>query len=219
MNATTVAAPVMAMSTARDNAELIEQAAQLGYLRRSWNTLDPTYGLGRFWTRWRPDYLVASDLNPAKSPYGTPVDFQHLPWTARVFNAVVLDAPYKLNGTSTRRGAATSDEDYGVDTWLSQADRHALIRRGIDECIRVLIPGRKTDPADGGYLLVKCQDQVNGGKVRWQTREFADHAETHDGVRLVDMLHLVGYRPQPAGTTQQHARRNYSTLLVLRKER
>lgn len=69
----------------------------------------------------------------------------------------------------------------------------------------------------GGMLLVKCQDQVCSGKVRWQTIEFAGHA-VELGSRLVDQLHLPSYRPQPAGRRQIHARRNYSTLLVLRKD-
>lgn len=93
---------VMAISTARNNAELIEECAQLGYLTDTDLVLDPTYGLGRFWTRW-------------------------------------------------------------------------------------------------------------------QTIEFTNHA-VGLGSRLVDQLHLPSYRPQPAGRRQVHARRNYSTLLVLQKD-
>lgn len=212
------AAPVMAFGDWKDNAELIAAAAQLGYLHRDWATLDPTYGLGRFWTIFRPAALTACDLNPDRSPLGRPVDFRMLPFADRSFRAVVLDGPYKLNGTSTGAGASASDEDYGVDEWASVDDRHKLICEGITECLNVLLAGARSDRATGGYLLVKCMDQVNGGKVRWQTRLFADHAETYPGVRLVDMLHLPGYRAQPSGRSQQHARRNYSTLLVLRKE-
>lgn len=201
---------VMAISTAKNNAELIAQCHQLGYLRDEWSTLDPTYGLGRFWALWRPIELVASDLDPAKSPQGVSIDFRSMPWPDGTFDAVVLDGPYKLNGTSTGRGAATSDADYGVTTWASWQDRHQLIRDGITECARV---------HNGvGFLLVKCQDQVCGGKVRWQTREFADHAESI-GYRLVDVLHLPSYRAQPECRRQEHARRNYSTLLVLEKGR
>lgn len=90
--------------------------------------------------------------------------------------------------------------------WPTNAD---MIRDGITECLRVLKPG--------GHLLLKCQDQVNGGKVRWQTIEFAGHAEQAGPAVLVDMLHMLGGRPQPEGRSQQHARRNMSTLLVLRK--
>lgn len=203
------AEPVMAIGEWRNNAELIADMPRLGYLHDDWLTFDPTYGLGRFWTIWRPRVLLASDIDPrAEGVFGW--DFTDLPVTSSSIGAVVFDPPYKLNGTSTDRGAAKADKRYGVTEYASQGDRHRLIIDGITECVRVL----KRD----GMLLVKCQDQVNGGKVRWQTREFADHAESL-GCRLVDMLHIRSYRPQPPGRTQQHARRNFSTMLVLRKER
>ena len=193
---------VMAIGSWKNNAELIADCARLGYLRSDWHTLDPTYGLGRFWSIWRPDHLTASDLNPERSP-GPPADFTALPHPEATFDAVVFDPPYKLNGTP-------SDPDiaYGVDVVASWRDRHQLIRDGITECARVTSPE--------GHLLVKCQDQVVSGAVRWQTHEFTAHAAAH-GCRLVDQLHLRSYRPQPAGRRQVHARRNYSTLLVLQK--
>lgn len=200
---------VMAISTARNNAELIEQCAALGYLEDSDVTLDPTYGLGRFWTSWQPVRLDASDLNPTKSPSGTSVDFTAMPHPDDTYDAVVFDPPYKLNGTSTATGAATCDADYGVSEYQSWQDRMQLCVDGITECHRVLKPG--------GMLLVKCQDQVCSGQVRWQTHEFAGHAVAL-GSRLVDQLHLPSYRAQPAGRRQLHARRNYSTLLILRKD-
>jgi SAM-dependent methyltransferase len=187
---------VLAAQPWRTNAELIADCARLGYLQTHWRTLDPTFGRGGFWKKWRPAELVVHDMKLDG------VDFTDLPHGDASFDAVVFDPPYKLNGTPTR----SVDERYGVDVVDTREARHDLIRAGIDECARVLRPG--------GWLLVKCQDQVNGGKVRWQTREFADHAELKHGMRLVDMLHRLGYRPQPAGRRQVHARRNYSTLLV-----
>lgn len=196
---------VLAISSARTNAQLIEHCVQLGYLRADQVTLDVTYGVGGFWRRWRPDHLVAADLDPERSRVGFPVDFTELPWP-RCFDVVLLDPPYKLNGTG---GSHASDDRYGVaTTGVSWQARHALIRSGITEAARVLVAG--------GVLLVKCQDQVCAGAVRWQTREFADHAELV-GCTLVDQLHLLGHRPQPGGRSQHHARRNYSTLLVCRK--
>lgn len=189
---------VLAATAWRTNAEMIDACRELGYLSDDVATLDPTFGKGNFWKRWRPATLVAHDLKLDG------VDFRQLPELDDSFGAVVFDPPYKLNGTPT----ADIDERYGVDIVSSRGDRHDLIRAGIDECARVLAPN--------GWLLIKCQDQVNGGKVRWQTREFADHAEQKHGLRLVDALIMIGGRPQPAGRSQLHARRNYSTMLVLR---
>ncbi len=198
-------APVLAAGTWRTNAELIADIARLGYLTDDGLTLDPTYGLGRFWPLWRPARLVRHDLDPAKAPDGA-ADFTALPYPDDTFDAVAFDPPYKLNGTS----AHPSDEAYGVaGQAVRWQDRHALIRAGITEATRVLRPS--------GTLLVKCQDQVCSGQVRWQTREFADHAESL-GHRLVDRLDITSYRAQPPGRRQIHARRNTSTLLVLRLE-
>ena len=99
----------------------------------------------------------------------------------------------------------------------------------------------------GGTLLVKCQDQVCGGDVRWQTREFADHAESvgcadrhADAARpprataRAALPPLLGHRPRtdwcPPGVlgvrrrrldrpASGARRRNYSSLLVCRKKR
>ena len=229
---------ILAVSSARTNAELVRDCAHLGYLERSMHVLDPTYGkAGGFWKLWRPDHLVACDIDPARSPIGFGVDFTDLPWPA-TFDAVALDGPYKLNGSG---GSHESDDRFGVATrGVSWQARHQLIADGIAEAARVLVRG--------GVLLVKCQDQVCGGVVRWQTREFADAAE-RNGCTLIDALHLVGHRPQPEWQTcrrctgtgleklriwpvceschgagrwkpvQRHVARNYSTLLVCRKAR
>jgi hypothetical protein len=123
---------------------------------------------------------------------------------------VVLDGPYKLNGTSTGAGPSMLDSLYGVGgEYTSWQGKHQLIREGIDESLRVL--------KRRGILLVKCMDQVCSGQVRWQTREFADHAEQGGRARLIDSFLLPGGRKQPEGRDQVHARRNYSTLLVIRK--
>lgn len=234
-----MSAPVLAISTARSNAELIEHAARLGYLARSWRILDPTFGHGRFWRRWQPDQLVAHDINPERAPDG-PADFRRLPYADDTFDAAVFDPPYKLNGAA---GSHASDDDYGVHDAAPWQARHDLIRAGITELARVVRPAsrmrvdRRRTEVVGGVVLIKCQDQVSSGAVRWQTREFADHAE-RVGLDLVDALILTGHRPQPERTRrhgdchgagcaactdgripsrQAHAMRNYSTLLVTRK--
>ena len=199
--------PIMAIGDWKNNAELIANGVvPLGYLRSEWTILDATYGLGRFWRYWCPPHLVTNDLNPVANP-DHQYDFRAFPphW-ASTFSAVVLDPPYKLNGTG---GSHPSDVAYGVaTTGVRWQDRMAMCKDGIVECARLLKPF--------GILLVKCQDQVCSGKVRWQTIEFSDTAD-RAGCVLIDMLHLPSYRAQPEGRTQQHARRNYSTLLIMQK--
>lgn len=197
---------VMSIADWPTNGHLIASCAQLGYLRPEWRTLDPTYGLGTFWTVWSPSELVAHDLVPAKSPTGESVDFRCLPYTGRSFDAVVFDPPYKLNGTPSDTDGV--DERYGVaGEPVRWQDRMGLIAQGVIECARVL---------DKGYLLVKCQDQVSSGKVRWQTTLVKD-AAAMVGLGYVDRFDYLGGRAQDEERGQKHARHNSSQLLVFKR--
>lgn len=88
---------VRAIGMRINNAELIADLAELGYL--SGRVLDPTYGLGRFWNQHRPDDLTAVDIDPRRGVIRA--DFRSLPFSDNTFNACTFDPPYKLNGTST----------------------------------------------------------------------------------------------------------------------
>lgn len=190
----------------RDNAALMLDCYVLGYIRQGDGVLDATYGLGRFWNDYKPKNLHRNDLNPGTDA-DTHYDFRAFPFCDRSFDVVVLDPPYKLNGTPSRGGPASLDVDYGVGQgYVAWRARHEMIDNGIIECARLA----------GRVLLVKCMDQVSSGKVRWQTFEFARVA-IGEGFDLIDMLHVPGERVQPEGRRQVHARRNYSTLLVLQR--
>lgn len=199
----TIQSPVLAAFAWPSNADLIADAARLGYLPG--HVLDCTYGMGVFWKRWQPERLTTHDLKLDG------VDFRHLPHDDDTFDASVIDGPYKLNGAGSE-----PDIRYGVDLYASWQGRHALICEGITENARVVKPG--------GYVLVKCQAQVCSGAIRWQDRIFADHGEGV-GLVLVDRFDLLGKgRKQPKRTrqdgkpsVQQHAYKRPSTLLVLRK--
>lgn len=210
--------PIYRMTSARTNADLIVLAARLGYIDPSFDafTLDPTYGSGRFWKKWQPSKLIKSDINNRDKlgnflPNVIASDFTEMPWCDEAFDTVVFDPPYKLNGTPSGGGPASSDEGYGVGQKATTAGRMALIYDGLDECTRVLKPG--------GHLLVKCQDQVVSGRVVWQAIKFVNWVEGsgREEIRLVDMLHLPGVRKQPPGRRQVHAHSNYSTLLVFQR--
>lgn len=195
---------VLAATAWPTNGHLIADVHRLGYIPDG-PVLDVTYGAGTWWKVWRPEHLVAHDLDPDKAPDGTSTDFRHLPHPDGAFVAVAYDPPYKLNGTPTH----AVDDRYGVaGAYTSVADRHQLIYDGLVECARVLAPG--------GHLLVKCQDQVNAGKVRWQTDLITSWSADLD-LEKVDAFLMLGGRAQPDGRRQVHARRNFSTLLVMRR--
>ena len=207
------AEPVRAFAERDGNVGLIADCVSLGYLRPTDVVLDCTYGFGTWWQAWKPDALVASDLDPKLSPFGSGVDFTAMPWHDGTFDVVCFDPPYKLNGTPS-----DPDVRYGVGGEpVRWQERHALIKLGVNEVARVVRPD--------GVVLLKCQDQVCSGAIRWQTMEFAEHAAKR-GLRLVDELHLIGEREQPerrrkdgSPVAQKHARRNASTLLVLRRRK
>lgn len=187
------------------NADLIVACNELGYINGE--VLDATYATGRFWNDFRPEKLTTNDIDERYGDHHH--DFRAFPhqWRER-FDTAVLDPPYKLSGTASMGGPASSDDSYGVKSGIPWQERMKLIEDGITGCWRVLAPG--------GHFLLKCQDQVCSGKVRWQTKVFWVTAFDL-GLELVDEMHLVGAREQPAGRRQVHARRNYSTLQIYKK--
>lgn len=201
MTTTTTAEPIMAIGDWKNNAELIVSCRDLGYLDDEHDVWDATVNRGVFWKLWRPAHLVATDIDPEYTdPAYGPIDATASPWPDRRWHHVVFDPPYKLNG----RPDASIDARYGVQHRTASADRLSLLEAGTIECARVL---------GDGHLLVKCQDMVNGGRVRWQT-DIATRAAESAGLRKIDRFDIRSYRPQDPARGQQHARRNHSTLLV-----
>lgn len=244
---------IYALSGARTNAELIEQCAHLGYLRSTDTILDTTWGLGRFWSRWRPAHLIGADLDARKAE-SLSADLTQLPLRADSVDVVVTDVPFKENGSG---GSHASDEGYGVaDQWHGSGGRMSLLDAGFSEALRVVRPG--------GVLLYKVMDQVVGTHVSWQAKHVWRTGLEH-GCEQIDELILRSNSQQPRRGTctpcgrsvmmrkdgmwatvnkgkdpepwlqaaqrvcsdmrrhvtvvedeQQHARRNYSTLLIFR---
>ena len=185
------------------NAHLIEDVAQLGYL--DGRVLDCTYGLGNFWTQYRPEQLISCDLDTSDAQVRA--DFTSLPFATEAFDAVMMDPPYKLNGTPD----PAVDRRYGVHEPTRWQDRMTLIARGIPECARALKPK--------GFFSLKCMDQVVSGRKIFQTDIFCEVA-AWEGLTKVDRFDmLVTPRPQPKGRRQVHTQQNYSTLLVFQKEK
>jgi hypothetical protein len=195
---------VLAAHAWKSNAELIADVARLGYL--DGRVLDATYGeCAVFWKKWQPADFTGHDAKIDGR------DFLHLPYPPESFDAVVFDPPYKLNGTPDPK----VDARYGVDIPARAQDRVDLILHGAVRLSRLVRPG--------GHLLVKCMDQVNSGRMWWQTDMVNNVvcSQLERRFEKVDRFDLLGkHRPQPMdGRTQKHAHGRPSTLLVFRRYR
>jgi hypothetical protein len=190
---------VLAVHDWATNGALIADVATL-HLGDVRTMLDATYGRGRWWTEWQPPKLYTNDLHTdAEFSY----DFRRMPFRDGEFDAVAYDPPYKLNGTPA---LGDFDDAYGIGQPTDWRDRMTLIFDGLEECLRIA----------SMVVLVKCQDQVCSGRIRWQTVEVTNRAAGL-GWRLVDRFDMLGgSRSQPGGRRQVHARNRPSTLLVFR---
>ena len=198
--------PVLAATAWPSNAHMVEDLARLGYLRADWRTIDPTYGRGNWWTRWRPDELTVHDLDLDLDD-GDGVDFRDLPEVDGAYDAAVFDPPYVCVGGRTTTGLPDMHDRYGLtDAPRTPAGVQALIDDGLAEVARVV--------RHRGLVLVKCQDYITSGRL-WPGTHHTTTRGLELGLRLVDRLeYLTSPRPQPSGRRQVHARRNLSTLLV-----
>lgn len=193
-------AEVQAIGEWKTNAEMMVDVAQLGYLPEP--VLDMTYGRGNFWTIYEPTAFCRNDLNPSRGV--SHENFTATNFGTGQFETAVFDPPYKLAGTPD---SADMDDAYGTDEVRSRPELLALLVGGMAEATRIA----RT------FVLVKTQDMVSSGAVRWQTHIAVDVARALD-FRLHDSLLFRSGRPQPAGRKQLHARRAYSTLLVFKRK-
>lgn len=221
--------PVLAADSWPTNAALIRAVARLGYLREHDTVLDPTFGEGGWWKVWRPRNIVARNRAADGS------DFRKLDdLTDATFDAIAYDPPYVCPGgrdTSTikpmheRYGmnerTATDDPEFGTPAELQQ-----MIDDGLTEMWRLVRPAETVNlhaTRPNGIVLVKCKDYIWGGRLWAGTHQTLCHADDL-GFECWDRFeHLSGTGPQPAFNRdgsprpQRHARRNLTTLLVLRR--
>lgn len=194
---------VLAADRWRTNGHLIEACAQLGYLSPDDVVLDATYGRGSWWAQWQPAQLTTHDLALDG------VDFRSLPEPDDTFDAAAFDPPYvSVGGRATTTIPAFHDRYGMAGTPKSPLALQQLINDGLTELARVVRPR--------GVVLAKCQDYVSSGQLWVGTHHTLTHAMGL-GFSVVDRLEmLTDPRPQPPHRRQVHARRNYSTLFVLR---
>lgn len=196
--------PVLAADRWNTNADLIVDVARLGYLRHEWRTIDPTYGRGIWWQRWRPAELICHDRDTLDG-----VDFRHLPHPDGAFAAATFDPPYVLMGGRETTTKVDFADRFGIlDAPRTLPELEALITDGFTDVHRVVRPG--------GVVLVKCKDAVTSGGLWSGSYLVLRHAEAL-GATLADRFLFVTAPGPTPWDHQIHARHNYSELLVFRK--
>lgn len=191
--------PILAASDWPTNAELIADCHRLGYVKDSDRVLDATYGRGIWWKQWKPAALTTHTD-----------DFLQLPYPDRSFDAATYDPPYVSVGGRKTSTLDDFNDRYGLHhTPSSPAALQIVINDGLSAV------SAKVKPR--GVVLVKCMDYVSSGRLWLGTHYTLTHALNTLNMEVVDRLEHVGRpRPQPSGRRQVHARRNLSTLFVLR---
>jgi len=202
--------PVLAASPWPSNGALIRDVARLGYLHSDWGTFDATYGKGNWWTLFRPKHLVCNNINEGGQ------DFRDTDYADDLFQAIAFDPAYISVGGRKTSGIKVMHQSYGMD---DAAKSPALLQahndHGLTEMHRIC--------QKNGYVITKCMDYVSSGKLWLGTHHTLSHALAL-GFECVDRMEHIGTPgPQPTkspgGTPrrQVHARRNLSTMFILRK--
>jgi hypothetical protein len=215
-----VTALVLAATSWQSNADLIADVHQLGYLRDDDHVLDPTYEKGTWWNRWRPEKLTTHHRTKDGS------DFRSLPYPDGNFDAVAFDPPYVCPGGRKTSTIQPMFDRYGMNEggaedpdFRTPAELQQIINDGLNEMSRVVQTSlrRALHPtAPNGIVLVKCKDYIWSGQLWTGTHHTLTHA-LNLGLILEDRLEHIGTPGPQSQTRQVHARRNLSTLLVLRK--
>lgn len=179
-----------------DNSGLIKKVADL-YFQEGDSIADVTYGKGVFWRNIDNNKykITGSDLKNG-------IDFRCLPYNNETFCHGVLDPPY------ARTGLGDMVKCYNTSKSSSHSEIMELYRAGIKELYRIVKPG--------GFILVKCQDEVYGCKQRWSHIEIKDMSEEL-GLYARDMFILVNTKTPKVHYKQKHARKNHSYLWIFEK--
>lgn len=235
---------IMAADYYVNNARLMEAVAKL-WIKPDDVVIDPTYGKGGFYRRFRPGHLCGTDIKPELGG----IDFRNMPWVDGMADVVVFDPAYVTPGGRDTSTIPEMNQAYGMDTAeASVAAQWDVIVEGMVECYRVLKPG--------GIFMQKCMPYISSG--RYQNYPFLVTYEMGNlDLEVVDQFMLVkkSAGPQPKNrtrkckacigiglvmatfddcsrgnipctacdgsgriaTVQQHARNNVSFLIVARK--
>lgn len=172
---------------------------------------DITFGKGVFWKNvdTRRYRLLATDLKDG-------VDCRKLPYKSASVDCVVFDPPYMHTPGGSAHIGHQNYEDYYRNNGTSHSTKKYheavldLYFETAREAYRVL--------KDGGFFIVKCQDEVCANRQRLTHVEIINEYERHGFI--TEDLFVVMRKNKPGVSRvqrQAHARKNHSYFLVFWK--
>lgn len=179
------------------NSVLIKNATDL-YFKDGDSVADVTWGKGAFWKK-----VDKTRFNVVGSDIKTGTDFRCLPYTDESFDHSVIDPPYAR--ISNLKGMI---DCYNTTKNITHKEIIQLYEEGIIELNRIT--------KKNGFILVKCQDEIYGGKQQWSHIEIFNIALSM-GLYPKDLFILVNEKKPKPNYKQQHARKNHSYLWVFQK--
>lgn len=196
------------------NADLFPDVLRI-YAKPGDRIADVTYGRGVFWrevdtSQYECHFTdLAEDIEP---PAIGGVDMRDLPYDDESMNMVVIDPPYTHNLSTLKASIA---DCYNLNEEASESTSAGVLRlhdAGMVEALRVLRPD--------GTMVVKCQDQIESGKQRWEHIYILLFVTTRLDLSAEDLFVLVqGGAPAVRWPHQLHARKNHSYFWVFRKKK
>jgi hypothetical protein len=199
-------------TTQGNNAEMVANAARL-YIPDGAIVADVTYGKGAFWTRANRKRfsLIGSDLEPSFGGASVAADCRSLPYRNHSVGVVVLDPPY-----IAYPGQHLTDHRYNNAATTPRLYHDGIIQLyagAMAEACRVLTAG--------GFLWVKCKDEVSHDRQNWSHIQIYEHA-IQLGLHARDLFVVVAANPATAMGTwkrQLHARKTHSFMWIFEKRR
>ena len=171
---------------------------------------DLTYGRGVFWRKVdRLFYTVYGSDIERKTNVDLLCDAQQAPYRGNFFDCTVIDPPFGNGSTTTRKDSLESP--YGLSTLKTVKDILAWYNNVLGESKRIT--------ADGGIVVVKCQNMVDSGKqvpVKYFIFNFAMDMG-FDFIDEIDLLRSGLPQVRHPGRRQLHSRKNRSSFLVFGK--
>lgn len=194
-----------------DNAEAMRRLMTV-YARPGQVVADPTYGNGVFWQAVDTTKYTTRFTDLVRDG----IDLRALPYAAESIDVLVCDPPYRYTPDKNTKqddvpGHGAVDGRYNLQAAKLKNTEAVvqLYRDGIAEGRRVL--------RTGGFMFVKCQDNVEAGENVWVHVLLMQYAGT---VGFVCRDILVVNPPtvlKTRWTKQWHLRKSHSYFLVLRK--